>query len=361
MPTTIQSHIPLVAALHHQPLATPPLWLMRQAGRYLPEYRVVRSKFPNFIQFCLTPNAATEVTIQPVNRFNLSAAIIFSDILTIPHALGHTVTFTEGHGPHVEPFTSTNQLTQLIHNLPTITEKLAPVSQTVHQTRQALPADKAVIGFSGGPFTLACYMCDAKPSQGIPNTLTLMQQDSQTFTQLLNILTQACTSYLASQIQAGANAIQLFESWALACPQSHYTQAVIQPLLTISKALKQQFPTTPIILFPRGATQAQLQEITSYHYQNPQGTFNSLSLSTEANLAWAHQVLQPQVAIQGNLDPLLMTGPRDEMLKAATQMLNTTAIKPGYIVNLGHGLTPQTNPDNVQALSDLVHTWQPPK
>ncbi|RYG60041.1 MAG: uroporphyrinogen decarboxylase [Alphaproteobacteria bacterium] len=346
----------LVQALHRQPVSRPPVWLMRQAGRYLPEYRAVRTHFKDFIQFCLTPDAATEVTIQPVNRFGLDAAIIFSDILTIPHALGHRVTFTEGHGPRVEPFTDARQLSAMQAFLPEVSSRLANVSQTIRQTRAALPAEKAVIGFCGGPFTLACYMLDEKPSLGIPNTLRLAEQEPATFTALLATLSDACAVYLSDQIRAGANAVQVFESWALAAPAHLWSIAVEGPLLALSRKVQAAHPGFPVILFPRGATNAQLQALAA----QSAGAFHGLSLFTETDIRWATQTLQPTVTIQGNLDPALTTGEPEPLVAALKTMLDIAAPQPGYIVNLGHGLTPQTRPENVQHIVDTIRAWQAP-
>lgn len=344
----------LVQALQRQPVSRPPVWLMRQAGRYLPEYRAIRAKFPDFIQFCLTPNAATEVTLQPVQRFDLDAAIIFADIHTIPYALGLPVTFTEGHGPRVGPFVHVSQLADMQARLPEVATRLAPVSQTIRQTRAALPADKAVIGFCGGPFTLCCYMLDEKPSTGIPNTLKLAAEEPETFRQLLATLAEASAIYLSSQIAAGANAVQVFESWALAAPAHLWDVAVQAPLLAISRSVHTCHPATPIILFPRGATPTQLQVLTT----QANSTFHGLSLSTEIDLPWAIQTLQPHLAIQGNLNPQLTTGEPAPLIAALQTMLDIAAPHPGYIVNLGHGLTPQTHPDNVQRIVDTVKNWQ---
>lgn len=345
----------LVQALNRQSVSRPPVWLMRQAGRYLPEYRAVRAHFPDFIQFCLTPDAATEVTLQPVNRFNLDAAIIFADILTIPHALGHKVTFTEGHGPRVTPFTSAAQLQGMQDRLPAVSESLANVSRTISQSRAALGPDKAVIGFCGGPFTLACYMLDEKPSLGIPNTLKLATGEPATFQSLLDTLTTACATYLNDQITAGADAVQIFESWALAAPANLWQTAVHNPLLKLAGLVKAKHPGTPVILFPRGATNAQLQALAI----QSANTFNALSLSTEHDINWASQTLQPTVAIQGNLNPDLTPGEPAPLIEALTAMVDIAAPNPGYIVNLGHGLTPQTRPENVQLIVDTVRAWQP--
>lgn len=325
---------------------------MRQAGRYLPEYRAIRSQFPNFIQFCLTPDAATEVTLQPVTRFGVDAAIIFADILTIPHVLGHTVTFTEGHGPNVTPLTKAAQVKAMADRLGDIPTKLHPVAQTVKQTRAALPPEKACIGFCGGPFTVASYLVDGKPSEGIPKLLAMAERDPATFTALMDTLTAASVVYLQMQIDAGADAVQVFESWAGLCPPALWKQAVHTPLLTIRKALAQSHPQTPVILFPRLASQAQLATFA----QALEGTDTALSLSTEVNLAWAADTLQPRVAIQGNLDPLLFAANDLKPLEAAVQnALATAGRNPGYVMNLGHGLTPQTNPEAIQLVMDVLN------
>lgn len=344
----------LVQALLRQPVSRPPVWLMRQAGRYLPEYRAIRSRFPNFLEFCLHTEAATEVTLQPVQRFNLDAAIIFADILTIPHALGHTVTFTEGEGPHITPITTPSQVDKLSSFLPEITARLAAVSATVKATRAALPPQKAVIGFSGAPFTLACYMLDTKPSQGISRTLAFAGAHPAAFADLIHTLTQAVITYLQNQAEAGASALQLFDSWALLCPPQLWRQAVETPLLAIGRALHQSHPQTPVILFPRGVGREELQALA----KQSAGAFNGLSLSTEHDLGWAHQTLQPLVAIQGNLNPDFMTGDAAALRTAVKNMLDTAATQAGYIVNLGHGLTPQSRPENVAILSEMVHGWQ---
>ena len=324
---------------------------MRQAGRYLPEYRAVRSRFTNFMEFCLTPDAATEVSLQPVHRFNLDVAIIFADILTIPHALGHTVTFTANEGPQLQHLTQPSQLDAMQSRLPEIPHVLAPVAQTIRQTRAALPAEKAVLGFSGAPWTLACYLLDNKPSQGSPQLLAFQKEHPAAFTHLLEILTNAIVSYLSMQAQAGATAIQIFDSWAATCPPALWESAVHRPLLTIIHRLRQIHPTLPVILFPRGATPQQLHALAK---EMPPLT--ALSLSTEVDLAWASQSLQPHTALQGNLDPHLMTLPDPTpLLTAARHALTTAGAHPGYIVNLGHGLTPDARPENIAALVEFVH------
>lgn len=330
------------------------MWFMRQAGRYLPEYRAVRAKFPDFMAFCFSPEAATDVTLQPVERFGLDAAIIFADILTIPHVMGHPVHFTAGEGPRVAPLTTTKQVAAMQDYLADVPGLLAPVGATVASTRKALGPDKAVIGFSGGPFTLACYMLDSKPSQGIPNTLRFMQEHPRSFTRLLDTLTLACVSYLAMQIEAGADAVQIFDSWAAAAPAEHWKTCVLVPLVTLGRLLKERHPETPVILFPRLATKQQLLALRAH----APSAFDAVSLSTETDLVWASKTLQPFHAIQGNLDPRLFTlDSPDAALAATKQALAVAANQPGYVVNLGHGFTPDTKPDTLQLVADTIRAY----
>lgn len=356
MPTASTPTQPLLlSALQHQPIPHPPIWLMRQAGRYLPEYRALRANFPNFIQFCLNPDAATTATLQPVQRYNLDAAIIFADILTIPHVLGHPVNFIEQQGPVVTLLTHPNQISAMRQKLSEIPHSLAPIAHTVRQTRAALPAHKAVLGFSGAPFTLLCYLLDTKPSQGIPNLLTMQGENLEALTDLTAIMVTAITTYLQMQINAGATAVQIFDSWSGLCPPEAWQALVHQPLVHICQNLAASHPNTPVILFPRLASQTALLNLAADPTLPSTVAF---SLGTDVNLTWASQTLQPTRTIQGNLDPILMTGDATPMHAAAAHMLNIAAQSPGYIVNLGHGLTPQTNPDRVAELIDQVHAWR---
>lgn len=345
----------LVQALHRQSTPRPPVWFMRQAGRYLPEYRAIRANFPNFIEFCLNSQAAAEVTLQPIQRFGLDAAIIFSDILVIPHALGQSVTFAPNHGPIVEKVTTPAHIHTLANHLSTVPEKLAPMAETIRLTRQGLTPQQAVIGFSGAPFTLAGYMVDEKPSLGTPKLIKLAEEDPTTFTTLIATLTQAIISYLRMQADAGAHALQVFDSWAGgSCPPRLWEQAVAAPLRTIATALKETHPAVPVILFPRLTTQGQLLGLLQ-----PSPAFAALSLSTQDDLAWAAQHLQPHVAIQGNLDPHLFTLEDPiPLAKALQHALATAGQNPGYIVNLGHGLTPETNPARIQQVVETLHNLE---
>lgn len=341
----------LIQALHRQSTPYPPIWLMRQAGRYLPEYQHIRNQFNDFIQFCLTPDAATEVTIQPVERFDVDAAIIFSDILTIPYALGQTVTFEKNHGPIVQKITQISDLKRLKANLPILSNYLANIGKTISQTRTALPKTKAVIGFTGAPWTLATYLLDDKPSAGTHKTEAFFNESPESFQNLIQILTQACTDYLILQAKAGADALQIFDSWAVGCPPHLWAQAVEQPIVKICKNLKSAGIDIPIIVFARGLSMDNLNRLVN---QAPT-TFEALSLSTEVNLAEACEKWQSSVALQGNLDPLLFAADSPEpLLSNLRQSLTVATKKPGYIVNVGHGLTPATNPDYITRVVEEV-------
>ncbi|HEX2859194.1 MAG TPA: uroporphyrinogen decarboxylase [Alphaproteobacteria bacterium] len=344
----------LKAALHKQPTPRPPLWLMRQAGRYLPEYMEVRAQHPNFMNFCLDSVAATAVTLQPVYRFNLDAAIIFADILTIPHALGHKVSFTPAHGPIVERLTTPEQVAELRQHLPTLTQKLAPVAETVMRARATLPPDKAVIGFSGAPWTLATYLLDAKPSQSVENTLHFAKVRPAAFDELIHTLTDAVTAYLHMQLAAGADVVQVFDSWASSCPPELWELAVHNPLVAIVQAIRQT-SQAPVILFPRAVAPQKLEALA----KSVSGQNVALSLSTEVDIEWAVNTLQAHVAIQGNLDPHLFTLDSPEPLRRAAEKLLTIGQRsPGFVLNTGHGLTPQTRIERVEELAHLVQNWK---
>jgi uroporphyrinogen decarboxylase len=342
-----------IQALKRQHTTRPPLWLMRQAGRYLPEYRALRENHFDFIAFCLNPEAAAAATLQPIQRFGLDAAIIFADILTVPHALGRAVRFDAGHGPVVRRLTDGADIAAMEAKLTQIPQVLAPVGETVARVRHQLDPARAVIGFSGAPWTLACYLFDIRPSQGVPLTLAFARDRPAAFGQLIGLLTEAVAAYLALQVKAGADAVQLFDSWAGHCPPELWSLAVRQPLL----ALAARVPG-PVLLFPRGAGQADLLALARGLTQKTNGP-GALSLDTGVDLAWAAQTLQPLVAIQGNLDPQLLTSDDPAPLRtAAGGALRLAARQPGYIVNLGHGLTPETRIERVAELVRLVQEWK---
>lgn len=335
----------------------PPLWMMRQAGRYMAEYRAIRSHYPQFLDFCYTPKAATEVTLQPIRRFGFDAAILFSDILTIPDALGLDVTFVKGDGPKVEKITSNTQIDTLEKNIERVADYLSPVFEAVSSIKKQLMVEgfekTPLIGFCGGPWTVAAYMLDEKPSKDTLNLRSLFYQDKQAFKRLMVVLVEASVAYLSRQVEAGADAIQIFDSWALSVPPEMFEDAVMTPLLSICKGLKKRHPHVPIILFPRGISPYHMEVLVQAGMSGGSKLFNGLGISHTTDLAWALDAL-PQMAIQGNLDPAVLLAGPEATTKAAKYILNQTKGRPGFIFNLGHGITPNTPMESVDALVAVV-------
>ncbi len=263
---------------------TPPIWLMRQAGRYLPEYRAVRATTKSFLDFCYTPEKAVEVTLQPIKRFGLDAAIIFSDILVLPDALGQKVWFEEGEGPKLEALTDPVQFGQL--SRARLTDHLAPVYSAISMTRRALPADTALLGFAGAPFTLACYMIEGGGSKDFAKVKLWAYRYPDSFALLIDLLVEAIVDHLANQVDAGADAVQLFDSWAGILPEEQLFGWSLEPMVRIANGLRARHPKVPIIAFPRAVGPAALM------YRRPDA-FTALSIDTGIGAHWAAQNLQP--------------------------------------------------------------------
>src|ERR1700744_1213600 len=277
---------------------------MRQAGRYLPEYRALRANAKNFIAFCLNPELATEVTLQPVRRFGMDAAILFADILLVPHALGQTVAFVEGEGPRLTPIRDAAALTQLSDDR--LMETLAPVLQTVKGVRAALPPETTLIGFAGAPWTVATYMIEGQGGTDYETSRRMMWSAPELFNAIIDKIVDATTSYLLAQIDAGAEALQLFDSWAGAVPAPLFDSAVIQPTARIVRAIKARHPEIPIIGFPRAAG-SQLAR-----YSGGTGV-SAVGVDQMTDLVAASNAMPKGVAVQGNLDPVLLLGGGDAM------------------------------------------------
>jgi uroporphyrinogen decarboxylase len=330
-------------------LPTPPIWLMRQAGRYLPEYRAVRATTRSFLDFCYTPDKAVEVTLQPIRRFGLDAAIIFSDILVVPDALGQKVWFEEGEGPKLEALTDPVQFGQLSRaRLP---ERLAPVYEAIRLTRAALPVETALLGFAGAPFTLACYMIEGGGSRDFAKVKGWAYAHPESFGLLIDLLVEAVVDHLACQVEAGVDAVQLFDSWAGVLPEEQLFSWSLEPMVRIAHALHARYPKTPILAFPRAVGPAILM------YRRPDA-FAVLSLDTSIGAHWAAKELQPHICVQGNLDPLMLVAGGLAMEREATRILDKLGHGP-FVFNLGHGVVPQTPPDNVARLVDIVRNWKP--
>lgn len=333
-----------LAALNGQVLATPPVWLMRQAGRYLPEYRALRQKARNFVEFCLTPELAIEATLQPIRRFGFDAAILFSDILIVPHALGQSVAFREGEGPVLEPIRDTGGLVGLSINR--VAEVTEPVMETVRGVRRALPEQTALIGFAGSPWTVATYMVEGAASKDYANTKLWSYRDVMGFQRLIDLLVEATILYLDAQIRAGAEAIQLFDSWAGVLSEGDFARWVIAPNKSIIAGLKQRHPNVPIIAFPRGAG------LYYERFAEMVGA-DALGLDTTVPVDWAKQRLQTRWAVQGNLDPVILCA-GGALLDGEIARIRAALAGGPFIFNLGHGILPSTPPDNVARLIDIL-------
>jgi uroporphyrinogen decarboxylase len=335
---------PLLRALRGETLLRPPFWLMRQAGRYLPEYREIRRRVGGFLDLCFNPELAAEVTLQPVRRYGMDAAILFSDILVVPHALGQKVAFREGEGPVLRPVRSLAELRGL--STARLAEHTAPVYETVRRVKQDLPEAATLIGFAGSPWTVATYMVEGGSSRDFERTKLWAFTAPDEFASLIELLVEATTLYLAAQIEAGAEVIQLFDSWAGALDEKGFRRWVIEPTRQIVARLRESHPSVPIIGFPRMAG------FLYRDYKRETGV-DAISLDTTVPLAAARDELQTLGPVQGNLDPLLLVAggaAMESVVRAIIAALGNGA----FVFNLGHGIVPQTPPENVARLAEII-------
>lgn len=319
----------------------PPLWLMRQAGRYLPEYRATRAKAGDFISLCLNPALAEEVTLQPIRRFDFDAAILFSDILILPMAMGQKLRFAEGEGPRMPPLQSLNELKS-----GQAASIYAPVIETVSRLRHSLPKKTALIGFAGGPATVACYMLDGQGGGSFPRTRQLAYEQPAFVENLLDLLVEESFEYLSAQVEAGADCLMLFESWAGIFPPSQFRKFVIEPNQKLVQALKKKHNGLKIIGFPR------LAGLMLEEYVRQTGV-DAVGLDTVTDLEAARAVCPPGTVFQGNLDPLLLKLGGKAMEDAVIALLDRVRGHP-HILNLGHGITPDVPVAHVARLVELV-------
>ena len=326
----------LLRVLNGEAVSPPPVWLMRQAGRYLPEYRALRANAPDFVAFCLNPELAIEVTLQPVRRFGLDAAILFADILLVPHALGQKLWFAEGEGPRLDPIRDAAAIEALSYDA----TKLTPVMQTIKGVRAALPDDAALIGFAGAPWTVATYMIEGQGGTDHETIRALAWREPKTFARLMDVLADATSQYLIAQADAGAEALQLFESWASTVPAGLFSHAVLDPTARIVANVKAKHPGLPIIGFPRGAG--------SWLARYAQATgVDGIGVDQMTDITALD--LPARVARQGNLDPILLLQGGDVMRAEAKRLVTAMRGKP-FIFNLGHGVMQPTPPDHVAEL-----------
>lgn len=323
---------------------TPPLWMMRQAGRYLPEYREIRASVPTFLDFCYSPKLATEATLQPIRRFGFDAAILFSDILVVPDALGQKVSFEQGEGPRLPPILSAEDFAKLNHEIDLA--KLNPVFETIDRVKSALPANVALIGFCGAPWTVASYMIAGKGTPDQAPARMFAYQHPELFQKLIDLLVESSIAYLERQFVAGVEAVQIFDSWAGVLPTREFERWCLKPVLAIVEGVKARVPHARIIAFPRGVG-SHLTAFTSHP------AINALGLDTAADPVWAAAHVQPYKAVQGNLDPLALIAGGDALDQSVDLIKSAFNGKP-YIFNLGHGILPHTPISYVEQLVSRV-------
>ncbi|MCT4655620.1 MAG: uroporphyrinogen decarboxylase [Cohaesibacter sp.] len=336
----------LLNVLNGQTEKTPPIWLMRQAGRYLPEYRATRADAGSFLDLCYNPELATEVTLQPIRRFGFDGAILFSDILVVPDALDRSVRFVQGEGPQLDPITPA-EIAKL--DPEKVLTGLTAVFEAVESIRAALPDETTFLGFCGAPWTVATYMIAGHGTPDQAPARLFARREPEAFKALIDVLVEASILYLIKQLKCGADAVQIFDSWAGVLDDVLFLSASQDPIKRIVEGVRKEIPDAKIIGFPKGAGQRLPQFIK-------ETGINSVGLDWTVPLDWARDELQDKVALQGNLDPiLLITGGRD-LDEAIDRIMEAWSDGP-FIFNLGHGITPQGEIDNVHRLIKRVRDY----
>lgn len=322
---------------------------MRQAGRYLPEYRNTRAGAGSFLDLCYTPELAVEVTLQPIRRFGFDAAIIFSDILVIPDALGQQVRFEENTGPILSPRITSGAAVARLRPEGAVA-RLAPVFEAMRLLKQKLPPETALIGFAGAPWTVASYMVAGEGIRDQAPARAFAYRDPAGFARLIEILVSVTAEYLIAQIEAGAETLQLFDTWAGVLPESEFRRWCLLPVQQIVERVRAVHKQVPIIGFPRGIGPLYLD------FCRETG-IDAVSIDTAMPLNWARAHLQPHVTVQGNLDPMLLVAGGAAMRDAVLRILETFGDR-RFIFNLGHGIVPQTPPRHVAELVSLIRDWR---
>ena len=339
---------PFLEVLTGRRQATPPVWMMRQAGRYLPEYREVRAKAGDFLDLCFTPEYAAEVTLQPIRRFNFDAAIIFSDILVIPHALGRSVSFEAGEGPRLDPLDTPEKVKALASHADF--NKLEPVFEALRRVRRELDSNIALIGFCGSPWTVATYMIAGQGTPDQAPARLMAYRHADAFSKIIEVLVENSIRYLLGQLKAGADALQIFDTWAGVLPPREFARWSTEPTRRIVEGVRKQVPDAKIIGFPRGAG-ALLPG-----YVETTGV-DAVSIDWAAEPSLIRQRMQNRVAVQGNLDPLALMAGGAALDRAVDDVLNDYA-RGRLIFNLGHGILPETPIAHVEQMLKRVRTYE---
>ncbi len=339
---------PLLSALQGELTNSVPVWLMRQAGRYLPEYMEVRARSKDFLDFCYSPDLAVEVTLQPVRRFGLDGAIIFSDILVIPDALGQKVAFEQGRGPILDALGDPRDVDNLHRE--SLRAHLTPVYEAITEVSKILADKVTLIGFAGAPWTIASYMIEGGSSRDFSQIKSWAYGAPEGFSALVDILVDAIVDHLCAQIEAGAEAVQIFDSWAGVLPEDAFDTWCLGPIKRIIASVKAMHPGIPIIVFPNRAG-------LFYERMARDSAADAVSIDAMVPLEMARGVLQKLVTVQGNLDPIMLVQGGTPMIEAVRRILDVLAPGP-FVFNLGHGIVPQTPPAHVAALVEEVHRWR---
>ena len=336
---------PLLRALAGETLATPPIWMMRQAGRYLPEYRATRAQAGDFLSLCYNSDLAAEVTLQPIRRFGFDAAILFADILLLPQALGADLWFETGEGPRLSTVTTMPQVAAL-KPADAVHDRLAPVYQTLRILSRELPREVALIGFAGAPWTVATYMIAGRGSKDQAAAHALKNTDRATFAALIDLITAATIEYLSMQVQAGAEVVKLFDSWAGSLSGQDFLDFAVQPAARIIAELKARHPGLPVIAFPREAGSGYVG------FARATGA-DCVALDNSVSPEWAAHQVQVDGCVQGNLAPEHMVTGGSALREETRRILRAFRNGP-HIFNLGHGITPDASPDNVALMIETV-------
>jgi uroporphyrinogen decarboxylase len=335
----------ILRALGGERVDPPPVWLMRQAGRYLPEYKATRAQAGSFLDLCYTPELAAEVTLQPIRRYGFDAAILFADILLVPQALGADLRFVEGEGPRLSQVTSGAAVSGL-RPADDVHETLAPVYETVRILRQELPGETTLIGFAGAPWTVATYMVAGRGTPDQAPAREMMYRDPNGFDALIERITDATAAYLIGQVRAGAEVVKIFDSWAGGLPGGQFERYAVAPVRRIVEAVRAAAPGVPIIGFPRGAG-------VGYRRFVEATAVEGCAIDSSVHQGWATEALQPRTCVQGNLDPLLMVVGGDALVRETRRVVDVFRSGP-HIFNLGHGITPEADPENVHRMLEII-------